>query len=317
MMGDPNIAAAYQMQQQQNINPNGMISNGFYGGIPLGGKKRPTTASRKGNNGALGHPKKSFPSKVPSQMDLEVSKLRPRIINQERERLYDDALKQKMAANFLKEENVRLKTKIHKMEAEMSQKEKLIDDLLLQQDSFQTNQVNPDTGMNAKLPKSAKTVKLEGHLAMNLKRKIRELQIIIAQKHEECVVLKKNIKSTKTAELEVETKMFSDECVRLRHQLEEVIRSKDTFADPEELKIIQGKFAQQDGIIIQLRSENTELANAYSKKEDENRQLREMLNDLEKKTKKAIESGKAQAKLKKTIKTQDKEVKKLQTEVAH
>ena len=33
-----------------------------------------------------------------------------------------------------------------------------------------------------------------------------------------------------------------DECVRLRHQLEEVIRSKDTFADPQELKIIEEKF---------------------------------------------------------------------------
>lgn len=97
-------------------------------------------------------------------------------------------------------------------------------------------------------------------------------------------MLKKNIKSTKTAELEVEIKMFSDECVRLRHQLEEVIKSKDTFADPEELKMITSKFAQQDAIIVQLRSENTELANAYSKKEDENRQLREMYSGLEKKT---------------------------------
>jgi hypothetical protein len=37
-------------------------------------------------------------------------------------------------------------------------------------------------------------------------------------------------------------KMYMDECSRLRAQLEEVIRSKDTFADPEELKIIEDKF---------------------------------------------------------------------------
>jgi hypothetical protein len=42
--------------------------------------------------------------------------------------------------------------------------------------------------------------------------------------------------------MEVELKMFMDECARLRHQLEEVIRSKDTFADPQELKIIEEKF---------------------------------------------------------------------------
>ena len=58
--------------------------------------------------------------------------MRPRIINQERERLYDDAMKQKITANFLKEENVRLKTRIHILEGEMNKKEKLIDDLLMQ-----------------------------------------------------------------------------------------------------------------------------------------------------------------------------------------
>jgi hypothetical protein len=60
-------------------------------------KKRPTTASRKGINNnlplSIGGQKKGFPSKNPSTLDLEVSKLRPKIINQERERLYDDALK--------------------------------------------------------------------------------------------------------------------------------------------------------------------------------------------------------------------------------
>lgn len=45
------------------------------------------------------------------------------------------------------------------------------------------------------------------------------------------------------AELEVEMKMYADECTRLRHQLEDVIKSKDAFADPEEMKLIEGKFA--------------------------------------------------------------------------
>jgi hypothetical protein len=63
-------------------------------------------------------------------MDLEVQKLRPRIVAQEKERLYDDAIKQKMTANYLKDENTRLKTRIFFIESEMSKKEKLIDDLL-------------------------------------------------------------------------------------------------------------------------------------------------------------------------------------------
>ena len=58
--------------------------------------------------------------------------MRPRVIHQEREKLYDDAMKQKITANFFKEENVKLKTKIHILEGEVTKKEKLIDDLLMQ-----------------------------------------------------------------------------------------------------------------------------------------------------------------------------------------
>ena len=118
---------------------------------------------------------------------------------------------------------------------------------------------------------------------------------MMAQKAEEIELYKKNIKSTKITELEVEMKMYMDECTRLRHQLEEVIKSKDTFADPEELKLIEEKFAQQDALINQLRAENQEIAGAYSKKEDENR----LYADIEKKQKKANAFSKESSKLKK------------------
>ena len=75
-------------------------------------------------------------------------------------------------------------------------------------------------------------LKGETHLVMNLKRKIRDLNLESAKKSEEIEALRRNIKATRLAELEVETKMYLDECTRLRLQLEEVIRSKDTFADP-------------------------------------------------------------------------------------
>ena len=87
-------------------------------------------------------------------------------------------------------------------------------------------------------------MKLESHLALNLKRKIKDLQTELQTKTDEAEGLRRNIKSTKMAEIEVEMKMYIDECTRLRHQLEEVIKSKDTFADPEELKIIEEKFQQ-------------------------------------------------------------------------
>jgi len=97
-------------------------------------KKRPITANRR-NNLQFGG-KKTFASKNPSTLDLEVSRLRPKLANLDREKLYDDAMKQKITANFFKDENMRLKTRVHILENELSKKERLVDELLLQQDNF-------------------------------------------------------------------------------------------------------------------------------------------------------------------------------------
>lgn len=67
-----------------------------------------------------------------SHLDLEVSKLRPRVIHQERERLYDDVMKQRMTTNNLTNENTRLKTRVQMVEVELQRKDKVIDELLAQ-----------------------------------------------------------------------------------------------------------------------------------------------------------------------------------------
>ena len=40
-------------------------------------------------------------------------------------------MKQKITANIFKDENLRLKTKVHILEQELNKKEKLVDDLLM------------------------------------------------------------------------------------------------------------------------------------------------------------------------------------------
>lgn len=42
--------------------------------------------------------------------------MRPKLISQDKEKLYDETLHLKHAINALKEENIHLKTKIHNME---------------------------------------------------------------------------------------------------------------------------------------------------------------------------------------------------------
>ena len=102
-------------------------------------------------------------------------------------------------------------------------------------------------------------VKGETHLVINLKRKIKELQNEKQMSEDEVAALKRNIRSTRLTEIEVEVKLYMEECARLRHQLEEVIKSKDTFADPQELKIIEEKFQQRDQIIQTMQVQNEQL----------------------------------------------------------
>ena len=106
-----------------------------------------------------------------------------------------------------------------------------------------------------------------------------------------------------------------DECSRLRNQLEEVIRSKDTFADPDELKIIEEKFAQKDIIINQMRQTQDELVVALNTKDDENRKLAELMQEMERRLKKAQQTSKANSKFRKEYKEKEKESSKLRKEL--
>lgn len=66
-------------------------------------------------------------------MEQDVVKLRPRVVLQERERLYDDVMKQRLQTNTLKDENTKLRTRIQMVETELSRKDKMIDELLQMQ----------------------------------------------------------------------------------------------------------------------------------------------------------------------------------------
>ena len=143
-------------------------------------------------------------------------------------------MKQRMTTNNLKDENTRLKTRLQMIENTLQRKDKLIDDLIQAQEA---NYGMPNNKRSVPSGKGEQT-----HLILNLKKKIRDL---ISEKqviNEDVERLKRNIRSTKLTEVEAEVKIYMEECARLRHQLEEVIKSKDTFADPQEIKMIEEKF---------------------------------------------------------------------------
>jgi hypothetical protein len=133
-------------------------------------------------------------------------------VNQEREALYEDALKQKLTANAFKEENVRLKTRLQALEVESLKKERLIDELLTRPDGGQASSVGGMTSSG----KGGGPKKVESHLTQNLKRRIKEMQVVIAQKSEELELVKRSMKTTKGTEMEAEVRAYIEECQRLR-----------------------------------------------------------------------------------------------------
>ena len=54
----------------------------------------------------------------------------------------------------------------------------------------------------------------------------------------------------------MEVQQFSDECMRLRHVLEEVIASRDPLANPHEVARIEEQFNHQHNIITSMKAEN-------------------------------------------------------------
>lgn len=98
----------------------------------------------------------------------------------------------------------------------MAKKDKTIEELMMLQQNIQA-------GMGSQSASS---------LSINLKRKLRDVQAELSSMAEENEKLKRNIRSTRMSEQDLEIKTYADECIRLRTTLEEVIKSKDTFADP-------------------------------------------------------------------------------------
>ena len=70
-----------------------------------------------------------FPPPLTNSGKQSKAKAPNRLLAREKEQLYDEAIKMKMLNNQMKEDNVKLKTKVKILENELSRKEKTIEDL--------------------------------------------------------------------------------------------------------------------------------------------------------------------------------------------
>ena len=125
-------------------------------------------------------------SRLVHSLSNDITKITPKNIPQDKERLYEETLHLKQHINTLREENLKLKTKISNLEKEASKFEKMI----------QEN--------NASYFRDAQPSKPnETHLSMTLKQNVKELRADLKKKEDELEEIKKVLKYTKIQELQV------------------------------------------------------------------------------------------------------------------
>lgn len=86
---------------------------------------------------------------------------------------------------------------MHKLEAECTRKEKLIEEILINQKFLGKSQINK--------------IKADNNVSSAMRKHIRELKEELQLKDDEINRLKKNIRITKFQELELEVKMYMEE----------------------------------------------------------------------------------------------------------
>lgn len=177
-------------------------------------KPRPQTAAYKG---ATMLPR----SRTKHENKLERPKGKKSFLS--REELTEQLISFKGQTNLLKEENVKLRTRVK----------------FLERDS------KKDEGESEK-----------SHLVSSLKGQIKELQKIIEGRDGEIQDLKKVSRVTKVQEIEVEMKMYVDECTRLRRMLQETMNQLFLGVLPQET---QQKYIEMSLQLKALKKDYKEL----------------------------------------------------------
>ena len=188
-----------------------------------------------------------------------MTRLKPRRITMDKERLYEENMALKLKNNNLLQEILKLRTKLAQVERELVKKD----------DNTETSQFTKPAQM-----------------INSLKSAVKELKSEISIKDEEIHRLKKNFKSTKLNEMELEVQAYIDECTRLRHHLEEMMRQR---ASPPMSQPMDGDKSMQNTFNINsVKKENDELSQALSQSNQEISRLKGKLKDVEKDKKKNL-----------------------------
>lgn len=114
--------------------------------------------------------------------------------------------------NVIRDENLRLKTKLQVMQVELTKKEKDIESMSHKLQLQLNSTSNVATGKDQNV--------YESFLVSQLKKQNREMKMEIFEKDKVIDQFKKDIKLTKMTEMEAELNFYLEESSRLRNMLE-------------------------------------------------------------------------------------------------
>jgi len=135
-----------------------------------------------------------------------LARMKPKYIALDKERLYEEALALKMEANYFREENVKLRTRMQQLDKELEKRDETLEDL-----------------RTTAKEKHFSTTLQSLHLLSSLKSTVKDLRNELKAKEEESQKAKRDMRTSRISELEVELRAYVDECTRLKHHLEDVM----------------------------------------------------------------------------------------------
>lgn len=174
----------------------------------------------------------------------------------------------KMLNNQMREEHVKLKTKIKILENELGRKEKTIEDLFNHNQIIQHAQSKHQSSSNQNLLPLAQTAQKyqqETFLVMSLKKQIRELKMEVVRRDEELEILRKNIKNTRIQEQEQELQTYHEECIRLRQMMEDMMKQGSSHPIHQQVYLdkiqqLEQEMTQKDMLISTLQDNRSSTA---------------------------------------------------------
>lgn len=186
---------------------------------------------------------------------------------QDKEYLYDEAIKTKIEWNSKVTENKKLNVRVRYLEKEIKQRDNVIQELINKPYQYPAYS-SPVTQIKHSNEAVQKTY--ESNLVINLKKLIQDQKAEIVAKEQIIDNLKHDSRGTLLREMRAEKNAIEDEAIRLRNIIDNFIGQ---IGGIDQILNIRGYLDNQQGFILQLEDEKETQIQLYNAKYEECCQL--------------------------------------------